>query len=214
MTVTIDFRVAELLCSRLCHDLISPVMAINNGMELIADDTGPISDDIKELLTMSAGSAATKLQFYRIAYGLGGQDAAPVGMPEARRLTRGLIEEGKIELDWPEESAASTIELTREATKLLLNMMLLGIESLPRGGELRVRLEGGSPALLAVGSIGTGAKLRAESAAAMAADADTGALSARSVQGYLVGFLARALGCAVDVDADADALTLKATVPG
>ena len=58
MTAQIEFRVMELLCSRLCHDLISPVMAINNGMELMAEDSGTMADDIRELLTMSAGSAA------------------------------------------------------------------------------------------------------------------------------------------------------------
>jgi hypothetical protein len=68
MTAQIEFRVMELLCSRLCHDLISPVMAINNGMELMAEDSGNMADDIRESLTMSAGSAAAKLQFYRIAY--------------------------------------------------------------------------------------------------------------------------------------------------
>ena len=83
MSGQIEFRVMELLCSRLCHDLISPVMAINNGMELMAEDSGAMADDIRDLLTMSAGAAAAKLQFYRIAYGMGGESAAPVGLAEA-----------------------------------------------------------------------------------------------------------------------------------
>jgi histidine phosphotransferase ChpT len=72
MEPKIELRVLELLCSRLCHDLISPVMAVNNGIELLADDEGDMGADIRDLLTLSAGSAAARLQFYRIAYGLGG----------------------------------------------------------------------------------------------------------------------------------------------
>jgi hypothetical protein len=80
MKTKIELRVLELLCSRLCHNLISLVMAVNNGIELLADDEGEMSSDIRELLTLSAGSAAARLQYYRIAYGLGGQNAAPIGL--------------------------------------------------------------------------------------------------------------------------------------
>ena len=117
MDSKIELRVLELLCSRLCHDLISPVKAVNNGIELLADHADDMSADIRDLLTLSAGTAAARLQFYRIAYGLGGQNAAPVGLPEAGRLAQGLLEDGKIELDWP-ANAAPDAELNREAVEL------------------------------------------------------------------------------------------------
>ena len=202
MTAQIEFRVMELLCSRLCHDLISPVMAINNGMELMAEDSGNMADDILELLTMSAGAAAAKLQFYRIAYGIGGQSAAPVGLAEAGRLTRGLVEDGKINVDWPENGEASSVELNREAAKLLLNLVLLGIEALPRGGTVKVRVQTAGAAEIVVLALGDNAGLKEESAVAMSADADCEALTAGSVQGYFVNSLAHQLGTSTNVQAD------------
>ena len=215
MSAQIEFRVMELLCSRLCHDLISPVMAINNGMELMAEDSGNMADDIRDLLTMSAGSAAAKLQFYRIAYGLGGQNAAPVGLAEAGRLTRGLVEDGKITIEWPENGEASSVELTREATKLLMNLVLLGIEALPRGGTVKVRVQSSGSPEIVVQAIGDNVGLKEESAIAMSADADCEALTARSVQGYFVNSLAQQLGTSTNVQSDGDAaLALRIALPG
>ena len=95
----ISVRVAELLCSRLCHDLISPVAALNNGMELLSDDSAEMIGDVAELLTFSAAQASTRLQFYRVAYGLGGDQAQAVSIADAARLARGITEPGKLELD-------------------------------------------------------------------------------------------------------------------
>ncbi len=215
MTAQIEFRVLELLCSRLCHDLISPVMAISNGMELMAEDSGNMADDIRDLLTMSAGSAAAKLQFYRIAYGLGGQNAAPVGLAEAGRLARGLVEDGKITIDWPANGEASSAELARESTKMLLNLVLLGIEALPRGGTVKVRIEpNGAPEIVVLVS-GEGAGLREESEIAMSAEVDLEALTPRSVQSYFVKSLASQLGTTTKVEVvDDGALTLSVALPG
>ncbi len=214
MTAQIEFRVMELLCSRLCHDLISPVMAINNGMELLAEDSGTMADDIRDLLTMSAGAAAAKLQFYRIAYGLGGQNAAPVGLAEAGRLTRGLVEDGKIAIDWPPNGAASAAELTREATKLLLNLVLLGIEALPRGGTVKVAVPSPGSREIVVVVSGENAGLKPESAVAMSPEVDLEALTARSVQGYFVNSLARQLGTAAKVrEAGPGVVSLSIALP-
>ena len=198
-------RLAALVCSRLCHDLISPVMAVNNGIELLADDEGDMSAEICDLLTISAGAAAARLQYYRIAYGLGGQNAAPVGLPEAGRLTRGLLEDEKIELQWPADGEAG-VELSREAMKILLNLVLIGIEALPRGGALKVSLNGPD---MVMSANGVGAALRDETAAAMSADTDIEALTARSVQGYFLNYLIGLQGGQTQVDAaDTDAVHL------
>jgi histidine phosphotransferase ChpT len=211
MDTQIELRVLELLCSRLCHDLISPVMAVNNGIELLADDEGGMSADIQDLLTLSAGAAAARLQYYCVAYGLGGQSAAPIGLPEAGRLTRGLLEDEKIDLDWPDD-AATAEELSREGMKILLNLVLVGIESLPRGGTLRLMLNGSDIILTAQG---VGAALREESAAAMAANADIEALSARSVQGYFLNYLIGLIGGSTQVDSnEPDVLRLTVGLPG
>jgi len=185
MDSKIELRVLELLFSRLCHDLISPVMAVNNGIELLSDDGGEMSTDICDLLTLSAGTAAARLQFYRIAYGVGGQDAAPIGLSEAGRLIRNLLEDEKIELEWPVSDNAD-MEPSRESMKIILNLILVGIESLPRGGILKISLNGSEIALSARGA---GAAFREESKAAMSPDTDIEALTARSVQSYFLNYL-------------------------
>jgi histidine phosphotransferase ChpT len=119
-------------------------------------------------------------------------------MAEIGRLTRGLIEDEKIELDWPDGGTEGG-ELGREATKVLLNLVLLGIEALPRGGILKIALSG--PEII-VSARGVGAALRQESADAMSADVDIEALTARSVQGYFVNHLIMLLGGQTQVTAD------------
>ena len=133
---------------------------------------------------------------------------------EAGRLTRGLVEDGKIDVDWPENGEASSVELTREATKLLLNLVLLGIEALPRGGTVKVRVQSsGTPEIVVLAS-GDNAGLKEESAVAMSADANCEALTARSVQGYFVNSLAHQLGTSAFVQSDSPGtLSLRIALP-
>jgi histidine phosphotransferase ChpT len=188
MQPTIELRVLELICSRLCHELISPVTAINNGMELLADDPAELIDDIRDLLAGSAGEASRRLQFYRTAYGFGGQSAPALGVGDVQKLTDGLVEGGKVTIEWAVDRAR---QVARAEGKLLLNVLALAHEALPRGGTIRVALGDGEPLRFTVEATGQGAGLHAETAAAMAPDADVEALSARSVQGYFTKCLAR-----------------------
>lgn len=216
MSSTIEFRVLELLCSRLCHDLISPVTAVNNGMELMAEDSGDMTGDIRDLISSSAAVASNRLQFYRIAYGLGGQSAAPVGLAEAGRLARGLTEDGKVSLDWPDGSGdGDDSGLSRATMKLLLNLVLLGIEALPRGGMVSVAVIGDPPAELAVTASGVGSRLHDESIAALAPGTSVEDLSARSVQAYFVRHMAGQQGAELALEPGvADALTLRLRLAG
>ncbi|MPY70404.1 MAG: histidine phosphotransferase [Alphaproteobacteria bacterium] len=204
----IPVRVAELLCSRLCHDLISPVAALNNGMELLAEDPADMIGDVADLLAFSAGQASARLQFYRVAYGLGGGEAAALSLPDAARLVRGMAEPGKLELDWPAEPGES---IGRDATKLVLNLAALGIEALPRGGRLRVEITRGELLTLSVTGEGVGAGLREEVAAALDPAAGAHGLTARSVQGWFTAWLARAQGGDCVAVKGSDSVTLTAT---
>lgn len=180
---TIDFRVLELTCSRLCHDLISPITAVNNGMELLADSPADIIDEIKTLLSNSAGEASRRLQFYRLAFGLGGQDSAPVGLEESGRLAQGLVDGGKIELDWP--SGPGLPDIGKPGTKVLLNALLIAIDALPRGGKVKVGVENGADLSFQLRAEGKGARIADECADALFTDVDVQQLTARSVQAYL-----------------------------
>ena len=125
------------------------------------------------------------------------------------------MEDGKIAVEWPENGEASSVELTREATKLLLNLVLLGVEALPRGGTVKVQVQSSGAPELVVHASGDNVGLKEESAAAMSADVDCNALTARSVQGYFVNSLAKQLGTSTNVQSNGSAaLSLSVALPG
>lgn len=209
----VDMRVMELLCSRLCHDLISPIMAVNNGVELLDEDGGKVSGEVRDLLATSAASAASRLQFFRLAYGMGGQDATPVGMAEAARLVRGIVHGGKVKIDWPAELEATGGELPKEAARLLLKLVELGLEALPRGGLLRVAVANGQSIELRVTATGTGAGLDADRLRALDGGADVAGLTARSVPAYVTACAAERIGGRIEATPGSNAFTLTATIP-
>ena len=130
---------ASLLCSRLCHDLMSPVGALNNGIELLADEQDPdMRDRCLELLADSARATATKLKFFRLAFGAAGGFGEQVDTGEARAALEGLLgTDGKVELGW----MVADPKLSKGATKLLLNLALIAGDALVRGGRLDIGAE-------------------------------------------------------------------------
>ena len=130
---------ASLLCSRLCHDLMSPVGALNNGIELMADEQDPeMRDKCLELLGESARASANKLKFFRLAFGAGGGFGDSIDTREAQAALEGLFgPERRIELGW----MVPGDKLPKGAIKLLLNLALLAGDALVRGGRLDVGAE-------------------------------------------------------------------------
>ncbi len=212
MTSTVDIRVLELLCSRLCHELISPVSAISNGVELMSDDPGDMLGEIIGLLAMSSSQASQRLKFYRIAYGLGGEAASSMGLTDAGTLVRGIVEEEKINLTWP----GGTEALGRAAVRVLLNASLMAVEALPRGGQISVAISrsGGTAQELTVTASGEGAQLWEESIAALDPATGADALTPRSVQAYFTRLLAEAAGGSFRHDSGQDGrVILTAQLP-
>src|SRR5687768_15205545 len=130
---------ASLLCSRLCHDLLSPVGALNNGLELMADEQDPeMRERCLELLGESARASANKLKFFRLAFGAGGGYGTMIDTHEARAALEGLFGgDHKVDLGW----MVSADSLSKNATKLLLNLALIAGDALVRGGRLDVGAE-------------------------------------------------------------------------
>ena len=130
---------ASLLCSRLCHDLMSPVGALNNGIELLADETDPeMREKCLELLADSARASANKLKFFRLAFGAAGGFGEEIDTREAQAALDGLFgAERRIELGW----VVSSEKLPKDAVKLLLNLAMLAGDALVRGGRLDVGAE-------------------------------------------------------------------------
>ncbi len=138
MTIApVDF--ASLLCSRLCHDLLSPVGALNNGLELLADETDPdMRARCVDLLGESARATANKLKFFRLAFGAAGGFGERVDTREARAAIEGLYADGgRIEIGWMIEDST----LSKNAIKVLLNLVLIAGDSLVRGGRLDIGAE-------------------------------------------------------------------------
>ena len=130
---------ASLLCSRLCHDLMSPVGALNNGIELMADEQDPeMRDRCVELLADSAKATANKLKFFRLAFGAGGGFGDLIDANEARVALEGIFgAERRIELGW----MVADDKLSKGAMKLLLNLALIVGDALVRGGRLDIGAE-------------------------------------------------------------------------
>ncbi len=201
----VDLSVAQLLCSRLCHDLVGPIGAVNTGLELI--DEGLDADGkALELIAQSGREATRRLAFFRIAFGLGAGTGGAASLTEAQELAAGLLAEGKVDLDWPENADAGPQGSVLSAVvKVVLNMVLMASESLPRGGTVGVRFADLPEGLgVAVTAEGKGAKLRDDIATAVADGARAEEITARNVHAYFAQVLARDLGALIEPSAGQD----------
>lgn len=206
----VDF--ASLLCSRLCHDLMSPVGALNNGIELLADETDPdMREKCTELLSDSARATANKLKFFRLAFGAGGGFGEEIDTSEARAALDGLFSsEGKIELGWVVEGE----KLPKGAVKLLLNLGLLAGDALVRGGRLDVGAERGASNIeLAVRAEGPRILLDPVLRDVLVRGG-TGTIEPRAAGAWLAHSLAAEAGGTIRLsDPSSDALMIGATLP-
>ncbi|VAV91502.1 hypothetical protein MNBD_ALPHA08-913 [hydrothermal vent metagenome] len=173
-----DIDLAALLCSRVCHDVISPVGAIANGLEILEEEDDPEMRKIaSDLITQSAKSASAKLQFCRMAFGAAGSMGTLIDVGEAGDITKMFIGEEKISLVWN----APREQRPKSEVKLLLNMVLMGMSAIPRGGDVIVDA---SPDSLTVRAVGDRAKIPEKSLAVMNGDFEASELDARLVQVY------------------------------
>jgi histidine phosphotransferase ChpT len=157
MNVSIDLAILELVCSRLCHDLVGPVGAATNGIELLRDISGNQNEDILDMTDESARTAWRRLEFFRVAFGHGGGRS---GWSEAELagLAAGMLRDTRVSLNWP--ASGSEISITGRGGKLILNMVFLIAEAMPRGGEVKVVVRADADVLnIAITGNGTGAML-------------------------------------------------------
>ena len=140
-----EIEFGALLCSRLCHDLISPVSAARNGISMVHDEADPaMRADAVDLTEDGLVDAVNKLKVYRIAYGVAGTGTT---LAEARAAALGLYARGRVSIDWPEGGT----DPGPEAVRLLLNLVLLGADAVARGGTVRVISPGPAPAVESTG---------------------------------------------------------------
>lgn len=210
MTSSTDL--AALLCSRLCHDMLSPVGALSNGVELLADEKDPdMRARCLELLEQSARVSADKLKFFRLAYGAAGGYGEAVPADEPRSLVQALARgNGRVELNW----TVTAPTLAKPAVKVLLNLAAIALDALPRGGTLDVGAEVRSGATeIVVRS--SGPRLAFDENIGLALDgriADE-ALSTRTAPAHMIHLLATELGGGLQYALTGDALVMGAVLP-
>ena len=195
-----DLTLSALLCSRLCHDLISPIGAVNNGIEvLLEEDSEDMRAQAIDLVSYSAGEAVRRLQFYRLAFGAAEGSGTGLGLEDARKAAEGLLSNGRIALDWPDNHVNVDARLGKTSLKILLNLILIGIEALARGGTISVRIkDDGDATQVSVISAGERAALGEHLLTALAGDIPEGGLDARSAQPHYSARLAASLSTQID----------------
>jgi histidine phosphotransferase ChpT len=197
---------AALLCSRVCHDLISPIGAIVNGLEVLAEDKDQATQEFAlELIKKSSRTASAKLQFCRIAFGAAGSAGAQIDSGDAETISRGFLEDDKTRLIWNLPRAI----LPKNRVKLLLNMLLIAGQTIPRGGTLTLDgIGSGETTGFRIRAAGTNAKVAPAVVPLLAGDGGPDGVDAHRIQPFYTGLLARACGLTVTVTTDADAVVV------
>ena len=205
---------ASLLCSRLCHDLLSPVGALNNGIELLADEHDPeMRARCLDLLGESARASANKLKFFRLAFGAAGGFADDVDTREARSAIEGLFGgEGRVQLGWMIDEQT----MSKSALKVLLNLALIAGDALVRGGRLDVGAEKHGDGLdIVVRAEGPRIVLDPELKRVLTGETDESGIAPRAAAAWLVHSLVSEGGGEIQVAGGTDGtLLLGASLPG
>jgi len=208
-----DLYTVQLLASRLCHDLVGQVGAINNGIELGSDPKAGMDREAMSLVATTARDLAERLQFFRVAFGLA---KGAVGTTEAagQLLTASVIGH-KNRLLWPEAAEPIPLPFGGQALKLLLNMVVMAGDCLLRGGDIEVFIEEGGQEQVTLTVTAAGDRVRIDEALLVALEPDVGvdALTPRSVHGFYAAQIARFLGGELSADYPQDGMiALRATV--
>jgi histidine phosphotransferase ChpT len=196
---------AALLCSRVCHDLISPVGAIVNGLEVLDEDKDEETKTFAlDLIKKSAQQASAKLQFCRIAFGAAGSAGAQIDLGDAEKVARGLLGDDKTTIVWnlPRELQA------KNRVKLLLNMLLIAVGTIPRGGTITVASSEDGKGFK-VSASGLNARL-AEATAGLLVGSPAHPVDAHAIQPLYAGILARDCGLALAAAAEGDGVVIAA----
>jgi len=206
--VTLDaLDLAALLCSRVCHDLISPTGAIVNGLEVLEEKES--DEETKtfalDLIKKSARTASARLQFCRLAFGAAGSAGAQIDLGDAQNMARAFMEDDKTKITWN----LPRVLLPKNRVKLLLNLMIIAGQTIPRGGMLKVDPIGeGESTGFRIAASGLNARIPQAVPALLEGTSESGSIDAHAIQPFYAGLLARACGLKVDIKAEGDAIVV------
>ncbi|HAU22755.1 MAG TPA: histidine phosphotransferase [Erythrobacter sp.] len=212
MTQTSSLELASLLCSRLCHDMLSPVGALSNGLELLADETDPeMRSRCIELLEQSAKISTDKLKFFRLAFGAAGGFGDSVPVEESQDVINALVSDSKgVEINWAIDGA----ELPKPAVKVMLNFAAIALDALIRGGTLDIGAEmNNGAAEIVVRATGDRIAFDEVIGRALHGELAPGELSSRTAAAHMLALLAEKDGGGLQYKLSDDALVLGAVLP-
>ena len=203
---------AALLCSRVCHDVISPVGAIANGLEVLESEKDPdMRGFAMDLIKKSTNVASARLQFCRLAFGAAGSAGASIDTGDAESVARGLIGNEKTKLVW---NATRTL-LPKNKVKLILNLVLIATQAIPRGGVITVTIEGmDATTSLKVEAAGTNAKLQSHTPHLLNGEPENGQVDAHGIQAFYAGLVAREAHLKITTLAEDGKITIAAEPDG
>jgi len=199
---------AALISSRLCHDVISPVGAIVNGLEVLEEEKDPAMREIAlDLVRKSAEQASARLQFARLAFGAAGSAGAQIDVGDAEQVARGFVRDAKAEMTW----SAPRVLLPKNKVKLLLNLLVIAMGTVPRGGTVVVTVEGNEPDTV-LKIVTTGPMLRIPNGVVelVAGQPEDGRVDAHVIQPFYTGLIARASGMTVSIEMEDETVVLQA----
>lgn len=197
---------AALLCARVCHDLVSPISALGTALEVLDDENNvDMHEDALDLVKMSARQASGKLQYLRLAFGAGGSAPGVIGVEALKSIVEGLYGDAKAEIIWE----TSLEGLDKSHARLLLNMIMISVQSVPRGGSVTINV-GNS---VTITCEGPRARIDAAAKVALAGKAPEDGFDGRSIQPFYTGLIARDLGSVLTASIDEETVTYTATLP-
>jgi histidine phosphotransferase ChpT len=198
-------ELAALLCSRVCHDIISPVGAINNGLELL--DEGGADEDAMKLIRTSARNASARLQFARIAFGAAGSAGMLIDTGDAESVATAFLANEKPEFVWNGRRAL----MPKNKVKLLLNLILTANACIPRGGKITVDLENPeTEPKFALTAAGPMVRVPPKFLELHSGKKPEEPIDAHSVQAYYTLLLARESSMTISIRASAEDIVLSA----
>jgi len=199
---------AALLCSRVCHDVISPVGAIVNGLEVLDEEKDEeMRGFALDLVKKSARTASARLQFCRLAFGAAGSAGASIDTSDAEQVARGLFADEKTKLDWD----VPRVLMPKDKVKLVLNLCLIAAAAIPRGGVIAVKIEGAEATTrIEVQAKGTNARLASHVPQLLAGTSENNQVDAHGIQPFYTGLVARAAKLTLNVVIAGDLVKIEA----
>ena len=202
---------AAQMCARIAHDLISPIAALGTAIEVLDDpDNVDMHGDAIELVKLSARQASGKLQFLRLAFGAGGSAPGVIAVDELKKLTDGIYGDAKAEIIWNTDREG----IEKDAARFLLNLIMLGVQAVPRGGSVTVLTRDVDDAFeIRLTCAGPKARLADAVKLTLSGKMPEDGFDGRTIQPFYAGMILRELGGKIAAGADEERVIFSAKIP-